>query len=407
MKKLLLPLLVFIFWLRPAGAADATPAPVLLISMDALRWDYRDKHPDVTPNLRQLAREGASLRELIPVFPSNTFPNHYSIVTGLYPAHSGIVNNTMFDPPSGRFFRYNTAQSSRESMWWGGEPVWITAVKQGRASACSYWPGSEAEIEGTHATYWKPYNYYDVTFESRLDELVAWLRKPAAERPAVVAFYFEETNTAGHEYGPDSKELIDALKLLDTRLGALRERLARENLPVNLVLVSDHGMTPALRSSAMILDDYVDSKTVQVESDGSIMMLRPLQGDAATLAKALEKMPHAKVYTAETLPARFHLTGNPRISPVWIVPDPGWHAYTRTVFQAPEKKPLVADHGYDPEFRDMHATMIVQGPAFRHDGAVLPPAENVNIYNLLCAAAGLKPAPNDGDDRLVKAFMAK
>jgi predicted AlkP superfamily pyrophosphatase or phosphodiesterase len=240
-----------------------------------------------------------------------------------------------------------------------------------------------------------------------VEEVVGWLKKPAAERPAVIAFYFEETNTAGHEDGPDSPALIAAVRLLDDRLGALRARLEHEGIAANFVIVSDHGMMPAPRTQTVILDDYVDVKTIQVDADGSDVCLRPIQGDVASLESALAKMPHAKVYRAENLPAQLHITANPRVAPLWILPEPGWRAMTRAAFNKPQKRALIADHGYDPAVEAMHATFIVNGPSFRHDGAVIEPVENIHIYNLMCAALGLKPAPNDGDDRLVRALLRK
>src|SRR5262249_16111408 len=141
----------------------------------------------------------------------------------------------MFDPRTGAFFHYNTPQSAHESVWWGGEPIWITAVKQGRVSACSYWPGSEAEIEGTHATYWKPFDYFSTTFAARVATVVSWFRKPEAERPAVVTFDIEEINTIGHDYGPDSPELAAQLKIADAQVAELQAQLAHEGLTPNYV----------------------------------------------------------------------------------------------------------------------------------------------------------------------------
>ncbi len=133
--------------------AGAAPPPLLLVSMDGFRWDYRRMYPAETPHLQQYAAEGISARELIPVYPTNTFPNHYAIVTGLYPAHHGIINNEVFDPTFGELFHYNRPQYSGDGRWWGGEPIWITVVKQGRKSASYYWVGAEAEIEGARPTY--------------------------------------------------------------------------------------------------------------------------------------------------------------------------------------------------------------------------------------------------------------
>jgi predicted AlkP superfamily pyrophosphatase or phosphodiesterase len=390
-----------------AHAASPKSAPVVLVSLDGFRWDYCDLHPDETPNLRRMKREGVSARGLVPVFPSNTFPNHYTLVTGLYPAHHGIINNHMFDPRTGEFFHYNTPKSAHEPQWWGGEPIWITAVKQGQVSGCSYWPGSEAEIGGAHATYWRPFDYFDIPFESRLEWVLAWYRRPAAERPAVVTFYIEEANAKGHDFGPDSPELVAQLKTIDAQVGQLQAGLIAEGVTPNLVVVSDHGMTAVSHERLLILDDYLDLTSVQIEDAGSTVGLRPLAGTVDELEKRLATMPHAKIYRAEALPAHLHLRGNARIPPLWILPDEGWRAETRAIAQKPRVRtgqPLRGDHGYDPSFTTMRGIFIASGPAFK-SGVQIPEVENIHVYNLLCAVAGLKPAPNDGDDRLVKAAL--
>ena len=383
------------------------PPPLILVSMDGFRWDYCALHPDETPNLRRLARDGVTARGLIPVFPSNTFPNHYSLVTGLYPSHHGIVNNDCYDPTLGTIFHYKSPMSVRDPRWWGGEPIWVTAVLQGRKSASSYWVGSEAEIKGVRPTFWRPYDYYDNPFEKRLDELSRWLHLPPAERPAVIAFYLEETNAAGHKFGPDSPELVAAVKLLDARVGAIAARLAAEGIAANFVVVSDHGMTSCSPDRTLLLDDYLDLAKVQVDFQEPCVGLRPLEGtDMPAMMRALEKLPpQAKAYRAADLPARFHVDpANPRVPPVWIVPVEGWQVMRRSLFTAMLPTFLKGQHGYDPAFASMRGLFIANGPSFRH-GVTLDEVENVHVYNLLCAAAGLKPAPNDGDNRLVKAVL--
>lgn len=388
------------------AAAPAAKNPLVLISMDGFRWDYCALHPDETPNLRRLKQEGVSARGLIPVFPSNTFPNHYTLVTGLYPAHHGIVNNHMFDPRTGKFFHYNTPATSNDPAWWGGEPIWITAVRQGRVSACSYWPGSEIEIEGRHATYWKPFDYFDTTFAQRVDTVMSWFSRPEAERPSVVTFYIEEINAFGHNYGPDSKELVAQLKTADAQVAELQARFAQAGYAPNYVIVSDHGMTNVADERRLILDDYVDLKAVTIEDAGSTVGLRPNDGNVDALVQTLAKMPHVKIYRAGDLPARLHLRDNPRISPVWILPEEGWRAESRAIAEKPRKSgtPLRGDHGYDPALTNMRGLFIAVGPAFK-SGVQLPEVENIHIYNLLCAVAGLQPAKNDGDDRLVQAAL--
>jgi predicted AlkP superfamily pyrophosphatase or phosphodiesterase len=391
--------------LRADVANSARPAPLLLVSLDGFRSDYCELYPEQTPNLRRLRAEGASLRALISVFPSNTFPNHYSIVTGLRPAHHGIVNNHFFDPSVGRFFHSNQPASSHDEHWWGGEPVWITARRQGRASACYFWPGSEAAIGGLRPNYWKPYNY-SVPFEQRLAELIGWLKLPPDQEPAVIMFYLEETNSIGHTNGPGSTELGRTIQLLDAQIGAILKQAKDAGIPLNLILVSDHGMAPRRREQVVLLDDYIDLTTVQVDFEGPVVGLRPNDGDVTALLAKLAKLPpQARALRNENLPKHFAMTDNPRLPPVWILADEGWRVERRSQFDTTRDRYVKGEHGYDPMLATMQGILIVHGPAFRTDGALIDPAENIHIYNLLCAAIGLRPAPNDGDERLVRAFL--
>lgn len=407
MKRLRILLGTVAVALMPA-LAGAAPAPLILISLDGFRQDYLETQAAMSPTLQALRREGVSARGLIPVFPSNTFPNHYTLVTGLRPARHGIINNTFLDPESGELFQSNLRQCATNPRWWGGEPIWITAVKQGRKAAASFWVGSEAEIGGTRPTYWQHFDY-SVPFARRLDELMGWLRRPADERPAVIAFYLEETNGAGHRHGPDSAELAAAVRLLDGRLAALTERLRAENLEANLLVVSDHGMAQTSRERVLILEDYLGGRSVPIEADGSVLALRPPAADVDAIVEQLSRVPHVRVYRAEDLPARFHLRGNPRIAPLWVLPEEGWHILPRAAHERLRQRYTVngylqGDHGYDPESPRMHGILIAQGPAFRR-GVELDPVENIHVYALMCAVLGLKPAPNDGDDRLVRAAL--
>jgi len=393
---------LFFFALFGAAQAHETP-PLLLISMDGFRWDYCALHPAETPNLRALIREGTTARSLIPVFPTNTFPNHYSIATGLRPARHGMINNEFFDSSTGEVFNYKNPTSVGAAKWWGGEPIWTTAVRQGRPAASYFWVGSEAENHGVRPTFWKRYDY-SVPFEQRLEELVAWLRLPPAQRPAFIAFYFEETNSAGHNHGPDSSALAAAVRLLDTQLGTLRTRLAAEGVTPNFVIVSDHGMAPVSVDRVIVLEDYIDPKTVQIDFAGSVVGLQPLSGDTARLMAQLARIPHAQACLAADLPAHFQLKDNPRIAPVWVLPELGWHILPRKKYEVTRPTYIKGDHGYDPALPAMHGIFVASGPSFKA-GVVTGAVENIHIYNLLCAAVRLTPAPNDGDDRLVRAAL--
>jgi predicted AlkP superfamily pyrophosphatase or phosphodiesterase len=388
-----------------ATEATAHPPPLILISLDAFRWDYCELHPNETPHLHRLMREGVHAKALVPMYPSNTFANHYTIVTGLRPSHHGIINNDFFDPRFGAFFHYTIRASVQDERWWGGEPVWVTSIKQGHRACSSFWTGSETKVEGIAPTAWRPYDAR-VPFERRFDELFEWLHWPETERPAVITFYLEETNSIGHKFGPDSPELTQAIKMQDERLGKILARLEAEKMTANIVVVSDHGMTPISPERVTLLDDFISPTSVQVDFDGPAVGLRPVNGDVAALLGALASIKHANAYRVEELPARFHIDPtNPRNPPVWIVPDEGWEVYFRSKFELYRGKFNHGDHGYDPDLKSMQGIFIAWGPGIKA-GATIDEVENVHLYNFLCAVAGLKPAPNDGDDRLVRAVLA-
>lgn len=402
---LFLPLVVLAVSGCATDRTSVAPAPILLISLDGFRWDYCARYPDATPHLRELMREGVTTRGLIPVFPTHTFVNHYSIATGLYPAHHGIINNVFYDPQLGEFFRYKVAAATRDPKWWGGEPIWITAVKQGRKSACYFWPGSEVSFGPWRATITKAYDP-TIPFAKRFEELFEWLHLPPDQRPAITTFYFQETNQAGHYSGIDSPELIAAVKLLDEEVGAIVARAKREGLPLNVIVVSDHGFvsTDGAKQTLM-LDDYVDFDSVQVDFDGPVAGLRPLHGEVDRLLQRLAALPaQYHVYRDRDLPARWHMKDNPRIPPVWIVPDPGWRIQKKSTFLSVKDHALKGDHGYDSAEPAMRGIFIASGPAFK-SGVVLDPVENIHLYRLMCAILHLQPAPNDGDDQLVRAAL--
>ena len=390
------------------AAGRAEPSPLIVISLDGFRWDYCDLYPNEAPTLRALRRDGVSARGLIPVFPSNTFPNHYSIVTGLYPAHHGIVNNDFFDPALGAVFHFNVASTVRDPRWWGGEPIWSTAVKQGRKAAVSFWVGSESEVAGVRPTYWRQFDG-QLPFSERLAEFSRWIKLPAAERPAVIAIYLDGTNSAGHRYGPTSPEVIDAIRVSDRRIAEILAKVRAAGMEPNIMVVSDHGMTATSATRTVVVNHIVDLKTVQIDAEGSALALRPLDGDAARLVRAFENVAHVKAFRVEDLPAHFRLKGNTRIAPVWVLPDEGWHVLTQALLETyrtryRENGYLAGDHGYDPMLPTMRGIFIAQGPAFRR-GVELPELENIHLYDLMCAVLKLQPAKNDGDDRLVKATL--
>jgi len=389
--------------LAPAWCAEST---LLLVSVDGFRWDYLEKYAAETPCLRQLAAEGVRAERMISCFPTLTFPNHYSIVTGLRPEHHGLVNNRFFDPALGAAFNYRDHQCAVDPRWWGGEPIWITAVKQGRLSACLFWPGSEAEIAGVRPTYNRVFDG-SLTSAQRVDGLLAWLSLPPDQRPGFCTLYLDAVDHAGHDYGPDAPETAAAIREVDAAIDRLLVGLAARGLrnAANLVITSDHGMVAVDASRTVFLDDLVDLKTVQVDFLGTQAGLRPLKDTPAKLAATIRRAhpAHVQVYLRAEVPERFHYRDNPRIPPVLLFADEGGEITTRAS-QAKRTKPERGDHGYDNQLISMGATFIASGPAFRR-GTVIPPFENIEVYNLLCAVLQLRPASNDGNDQLVRAVL--
>ena len=385
-----------------SAAAARTPRPqrgesaVVLIALDGFRSDYLDLYE--APNLRALAVRGVRARWMSPVFPSLTFPNLYTLVTGLYPSHHGIVNNTFLDPASGRPFRISDTLALRDSRWFGGEPLWVTAEKQGVRAATFFWVGSEAAIGGMRPTFWKR---FDNTFPkaARVDTVLAWLTREDSLRPRFVTMYFSDVDQAGHANGPDAPETRAAVLRVDSAIGWLRAGLARLGLAdqVNVIVVADHGMASVSPERTLVLEDYLDTATVTIVSAGEAIGLNPRDGNRARLVATLRRIPHLEVYDKDSLPARWHYGANPRIPVVVGAMDEGWELVSRRVAEQRQSgaRPFKGSHGYDDQAPLMHALFVAEGPAFRH-GAIVEPFRNIHVYDLVCGILGLVPAPNDG-----------
>lgn len=389
---------------RAAGRIQPT---VILVSFDGWRWDYDTKAP--TPNLRSLIARGVRAESLIPSFPSKTFPNHYTIATGLYPGHHGIVANAVRDPQTGRTLRMTSAREVRDPMWWGGEPIWVTAERQRQSTAAMFWVGSEAPIAGIQPRYWKPYNG-SYPANDRVDQVLRWLDLPDAERPRLLTLYFEDTDRAGHADGPDSTAVLQAIRRADGYLGRLLRGLERAGLAedVNIVVVSDHGMASADTSRVIVLDTYVSLDDVDVVDINPTLGLFPRPGKEDEVYRALSNAhPRLKVYRKAETPERWQYRDHPRIPPIVGVADEGWQIAVRATVAdvlAGRLRPAGGVHGYDPTLMSMRGIFAAAGPAFRR-GATVPAFENVHIYNALARALGVTPARNDGDPAVAQSLL--
>ena len=383
----------------------AAAGPLILVSIDAFRWDYLRIHD--APTLKALASGGVHATRLSPSFPSKTFPNHYTLVTGLYPSHHGIIANWFFDPVDNAKFD----MSKTDSRWWdGGEPVWITAEKQGVRSGCFFWPGAEAEHHGIRPTLYKPFDK-KLTAADRVDGLLAWLALPPAQRPKLFTLYFDIVDDIGHTFGPRAPETGGAVKEADQAIARLLAGLDRLGLrdTANLVIVSDHGMSETSPDQTVFLDDLMDMTKVRVEATGPYGGVRPNPGvDVAALVAGIRaKAPASiKVYLREEVPARLHYSQGASIPPILLIADDHWSVEEKSRWTRAFAEKHKGNHGWDPATENMGALFIASGPAFKH-GVEIPDVANIHVYNLLCAVLGIKPGPNDGDRRLVKAALAR
>jgi predicted AlkP superfamily pyrophosphatase or phosphodiesterase len=390
------------------GRAQQPAAPiVILISFDGWRWDYMARTQ--VPNLQELASRGVRAQALIPVFPTNTFPNHYTIVTGLYPEHHGIVSNAIADPAYPRRFTMS-APTAKESRWWGGEPVWVTAMRQQQRTAAMFWPGSEVAIGGVRPTYWRRFDD-GVSNAARVAQVLQWLALPDAKRPSFVTLYFSDVDDAGHRHGPDSPRVLEAVRRLDSALGQLVSGIRTLGLldRTALVVVSDHGMSQVTKNRAIFLEDYLNLSTVDVIEWTPNLGLRPRSGTVEHVYRALkDKHPALAVYTREEMPEHLHYRASNRIPPIVALADDGWTITTRARHLLASAAGLSSGgaHGYDPAHTSMHGLFVAAGPRVRKD-AVVPAFESVHIYNFLCELLGVMPATNDGDARIAQRLLAE
>lgn len=389
------------------SAAQAPPPPLILVSLDGWRWDYHTRSS--VENLRSLMARGVRADGLIPSFPSKTFPNHYTIVTGLYPGHHGVVGNSMRDPRTGRLFTMQKREEVADAMWWGGEPIWNRIQHAGRRAAPLFWPGSEAPIGGVRPAFWEPYDH-ERPNDQRVDRVLQWLDLPAGERPSFITLYMSDVDAAGHSFGPASTELGQALERVDGALGRLLRGLERRQLlhAVNIVVTSDHGMAETSRQRLVLADELVPPADGEIVDLNPLLAVWPRPGRADALYRRLVTAhPRLTMYRRETTPAHWHFRQHERVPPIIGVADEGWSVLRRaTVQEAFARSPrrVGGTHGYDPHVKSMQGLFVAAGPAFKSN-VVVPPFENVHVYNILCFALRLTPARNDGDPAVAQAVL--
>ena len=375
---------------RIAGP-PSTPNPVILISIDGFRADYLDR--GYTPTLKTLADGGARPERMTPSFPSITFPNHYTLVTGLVPDHHGIVNNTFEDAalPDGKFRIGSKAAVLDRRSWDQATPIWVTAEQAGVRTGTEFWPGSEADIQGVRPSL---YGAFDekVTSSERVDRLLSWLDLPLAQRPVFMTLYFDVVDTAGHDHGPDSPEVNTQLGVVDAAIARLEAGLKARGVAPNIVIVADHGMAPTPPDHRIYMDEWKGAGHFRIVTAMAVAGLVPASDEVA--AALVGPHPHSNCYRKAAIPARLHYGTNPRIPPVVCIAETGWLLTTHDR-EAREKHPLMGEHGYDNADPLMGALFIANGPKILPH-VTLKPFSNTDVYGLLCRLLGLQPQPNDG-----------
>jgi predicted AlkP superfamily pyrophosphatase or phosphodiesterase len=380
---------------------------VVLVSLDGFRYDYAQKYD--AKNLFAIAKQGASAPDgMVPSYPSITFPNHYTLVTGLYPEHHGIVANSFDDPVRKARYSYTDPASDTDGSWYGGTPLWVLAEQQGMRAACFFWPGSEAAIQGVRPSY---YLHFDTHYpdERRIDQVIAWLKLPPEQRPHFITLYYYEPDHSGHQFGPDSPEVRDAVQHVDSLIGNLHAQLDALHLPIDLVVVSDHGMEK-VQGTWIDLDKYADLSNF--DTDGALLYPKgdPAEAEAAA-EKAYNQLKKADsrfiVYRRAKVPAALDFNQNPREGDPVIVPTGPYLIRAHGPFEVSDRPPPRGMHGYDPAtMKSMRAIFYAVGPDIR-PGSTVKPFENVNVYPLIAHILALDPPKVDGSLNVLSGILAE
>jgi predicted AlkP superfamily pyrophosphatase or phosphodiesterase len=370
---------------------------VIFISADGFRHDLADKYH--ATHLLALRASGVAVPSMTASYPSVTFPNHYTLATGLYPSHHGLVDNAFYDRRKGSSYGIRDRTAVEDSSFYGGTPIWVLAEQQHLLSASYFWVGSEAAVDGIRPTYYCRFND-KIPLDARLQTVKDWLTLPAAQRPHLILFYLSPVDHAEHFFGPDSKEAEEAVHIVDDCIGRMVRMVDSLRLPVNYVFVSDHGMA-AVDTLHPIVPPRIDTSQFTVAGGGTMIHL--YAKDKTDITGAYQALKQGAdgydVYLPRATPAGWHYTDKDdryhRIGDILLV------AHYPRVFHD-RGRILAGEHGYDPSIPDMGATFYAWGPAFRQ-GVTLPAFENVNVYPLIAQILGLTVSqPIDGSEKVLK-----
>jgi len=385
-------LFCFLFDVTKANAQSSSGQIVVVLSLDGFRWDYPVR--TYTPSLNEIASAGVKAVSLIPSFPSKTFPNHYTIATGLVPDHHGLVNNSFYDTDLNLEYSIGNKKERFNPVFYGGEPIWITASNQGVRTASFFWVGSDVAIQGKHPDFWKPYEE-QVQFSKRIDTLIKWVSLPANKRPRLIMSYYHEPDGVGHKYGPDDLRTLSKVHELDSLVGILYHRL--KQLPnadsINLIVLSDHGMGSISSDRNVSLRDYIpENWPVRIEGGNPNFNLYAKSIWSDSVYNKLSEVKGIKIWKPAEVPEYLCYGKNQRVGNLIVVADSSWSV----TINKPKNEFQGGTHGYEIRNSDIHAIFYAVGPAFKKN-FTHPTFQNTNIYPLLAHLLGINPVITDGD----------
>jgi predicted AlkP superfamily pyrophosphatase or phosphodiesterase len=397
----------------PLFSQEKEPDPiVILISLDGFRYDYVERfHPE---NLSRLIASGTAAEALIPAFPTKTFPNHYTIATGMLPEHHGLVDNSFYEAYKDQVYNMGNRDIVQDGYWYGGTPLWVLAENNGMKAVSYFFVGSEAPVQGI-----RPSEYFDydgaVPNLTRISKVFEWLQLPDEERPRFIALYFSDMDDVGHAYGPSNDEKLEArLTKLDHELGALFEGIKSFDLPVNVILVSDHGMADVHKDNLISLDELTKGIDARVVNNGALAHVhladKTVQKAAIDLIKS--RNPHVSIDDFEKSENYTDVSRYPqRIGDFLIIPEFGYYlADNRGMMRYQNRAALLktdvfGEHGYSPRNKELWGIFYANGPQIK-SGYEIEPFQNIHIYPLICQILGL-PIPEgiDGKSEVLESVL--
>lgn len=375
---------------------------VVLVSLDGFRYDYIKKYN--ATNMAKIAKKGVQVKRLVPSNPTKTFPNHYTLATGLYPDNHGIIGNAFYAPDLKKEYAIRNRTAVENGNFYKGEPIWNTAKKAGLKTASYFWVGTEAKINGMQPDIWKRYDG-KVTFEQRIDSVMQWLKLPEKQRPRLITLYYDEPDSSGHRFGPDSKEVEEQVRYVDKKIGDLYKRLMKLPFAENIsfIVLSDHGMRSISKDKQIILADHINkNQVVGVYGSNPVYTIKVKPGKQKEVYKKLKKVKKIHVYKRNNAPKKYKFANNIRTNDLIIVGKKGYSVFATHA----GGRYFGGTHGYLNSDKQMSAIFLATGKGLKRNYTKRK-INNVDVYNLIAHLLEITPAKNDGNFNNIKPLLKK